>query len=298
MPLRAGPRLPAQVLVLTTLAMLAFAANSLLCRLALRGGGIGTGIDAASFTTLRLVSGALTLWLIVRLSARGSAAAPAADGNWWSALALFVYAAAFSLAYLSLSAATGALLLFGMVQLTMIAQGLRKGERLRGWPLAGFVLAMAGLVGLLLPGLSAPPLGGSLLMALAGVAWGVYSLRGRGAGDPTRVTAGNFMRSVPFTLALGLLWLLLGQPVHADLPGMLYALASGAVASGLGYAIWYAALPSLNAMSAATVQLSVPAIAAAGGVLLLGESLSLRLVFASVAILGGIALVILARPKT
>lgn len=293
MPPRAGPRLPAQVFLLTTLAMLAFAANSLLCRLALRG----SGIDAASFTTLRLVSGALTLWLIVRLSARGSSAAPAGAGNWWSALALFVYAAAFSLAYLSLSAATGALLLFGMVQLTMIAQGLRRGERLRGWPLAGFALAMAGLVGLLLPGLSAPPMAGSLLMALAGVAWGVYSLRGRGAGDPTRVTAGNFMRSLPFTLALGLLWLLLGQPVHMEPAGVLYALASGAVASGLGYAIWYAALPSLKAMSAATVQLSVPAIAAAGGVLFLDEALSLRLVLASIAILGGIALVILAKPE-
>ena len=289
---RVGQGLPARVLLLTTLAMLAFAANSLLCRLALRG----SGIDAASFTTLRLVSGALTLWLIVRLSTRGQAAAPAGIGNWWSALALFVYAAAFSLAYLSLSAATGALLLFGMVQLTMIAQGLRKGERLHGWALAGFVLAMAGLIGLLLPGLSAPPLVGSLLMALAGVAWGVYSLRGRGAGDPTRVTAGNFMRSLPFTLALALLWLLLGLPVQVDLAGVLYAVASGAVASGLGYAIWYSALPSLKAMAAATVQLSVPAIAAVGGVLFLDESLSLRLVLASVAILGGIALVILAKP--
>jgi len=185
--MNAGSRLavsPLRVWALTLLAMLAFAGNSLLCRMALSR----TGIDAASFTSVRLVSGALVLWLIVRARAGSSAVA----GSWSSAFALFAYAAAFSLSYATVSAATGALLLFGAVQATMIGHGLWFGERLSNWQLVGLVMALAGLVGLLLPGLSAPPLQGSLLMLIAGVAWGAYSLRGRGAGDPLRVTAGNF----------------------------------------------------------------------------------------------------------
>lgn len=269
-------------LLLTALAMLAFAGNSLLCRLALKH----TAIDAASFTTVRLVSGALVLWLIVRL--RGGTRAGA--GNWPSAIALFAYAGAFSFAYVSLPAASGALLLFGAVQATMIGVGLWRGERLLALQVLGMLLALAGLIGLLLPGLSAPPLGSALLMIGAGVAWGVYSLRGKGAGDPIRVTAGNFLRAAPIAgvMSLVTLW-----TAAWDAAGLLYALASGAVTSGIGYAIWYTALPALKATSAASVQLSVPVIAALGAIVLLGEPLTLRLVTASVAILGGIALVIL-----
>lgn len=270
--------------LLTTLAMLAFAGNSLLCRVALKD----TAIDPASFTSIRLLSGALTLWLIVRL--RSGPHAPA--GGWASALALFGYAAAFSYAYVSLSAATGALLLFGAVQATMIGVGLWTGHRLAPRQWAGLVLAVGGLVGLLLPGLSAPPLVGAVLMLAAGVAWGIYSLRGRGGGDPTAVTAGNFIRSAPLGLALSLLTL---PALSVDPAGIGYAVASGALASGVGYAIWYRALPGLQPASAASVQLSVPVIAAVGGVLLLGEPLTLRLLLASAAILGGIALVLLVR---
>jgi len=266
--------------------MIAFAGNSLLCRVALRH----TAIDPASFTTIRLVSGALTLWLVVRFSRR----AQVGSGNWPSALALFVYAAGFSFAYVSLPAATGALLLFGAVQSTMIGHGLWKGERLHGLQIAGLALALGGLVGLLLPGLTAPPLVGSVLMLGAGVAWGVYSLRGKGAGDPTRVTAGNFLRAVPIAAALSAL---MSNGASLDHAGFWYAAASGTLASGIGYVIWYTALPRLRATSAATVQLSVPVIAAIGGVILLGEPLSLRLVLSSLAILGGIALVIVKKRR-
>lgn len=269
-----------QVLALTSLAMVAFAGNSLLCRLALKH----TAIDAASFTTIRILSGAIALWLLVRTRGTHGAA-----GNWPSALALFAYAAGFSFAYISLTAATGALLLFGAVQATMISYGLLKGERLRALQTAGLVLALAGLVGLLLPGLSAPPLMGSVLMLGAGVAWGVYSLRGRGEGDPTSVTAGNFLRAVAFTAALSLAML---SSASVDIAGAGYAIASGALASGVGYAIWYTALRGLIATSAATVQLSVPVLTAVGGIIFLGEAVTLRLVAASAAVLGGIALVI------
>ena len=261
--------------------MIAFAGNSLLCRAALKS----TEIDPASFTLIRIVSGALALWLIVRM--RHGAAGNA--GNWTSALALFAYAAGFSFAYISLPAATGALLLFGAVQATMIGYGLWAGERPRKRQLAGLSCALAGLVGLLLPGLSAPPFLGSTLMLGAGVAWGVYSLRGKSVGDPTGVTAGNFQRAAVFALLLSLAML---PWISLDIMGICYAITSGALASGVGYAVWYTALRRLRATSAATVQLSVPVIAAAGGIILLGESVTLRLVIASVAILGGIWLVI------
>lgn len=276
-----------RVAVLTSLAMIAFAGNSLLCRVALRH----TTIDAASFTTIRLVSGAVILWLIVKMRQD----TPAGRGNWWSAFALFAYAAGFSFAYISLPAATGALLLFGSVQATMIGRGLWVGERLRPWQLVGLAFAFSGLVGLLLPGLSAPPILGSLLMIGAGVAWGVYSLRGKGAGEPTRVTAGNFLRSVPIAVVMSVvMW----NGATMDMPGFWYAVASGALTSGIGYAIWYSALPALKAATAASVQLSVPVITALGGVVLLGEVITLRLVLASAAILGGIALVILERRRS
>lgn len=274
------------VLLLTTLAMLAFAGNSLLCRAALDK----TAIDPASFTAIRIVSGALMLLIIAR--AQGNNAVN--SGSWRSALALFAYAAGFAFAYLSLSAATGALLLFGSVQATMIGWGLLKGERLSALQWLGLWAALGGLVCLLLPGLSAPPAIGSSLMISAGIAWGIYSLRGRGPHDATAATGGNFLRATPFALALGLFslpWL------NLDSAGTIYAIASGALTSGVGYAVWFTALGGLSATSAATVQLSVPVIATAGGVLLLGEQPSLRLVIASVAILGGIAVVILGRNR-
>lgn len=274
----------ARTIALTLLAMTAFAGNSLLCRAALKH----TSIDAATFTAIRLVSGAAMLWLVAHMRSGTRRGA----GNWLSAFALFAYAAGFSFAYMSLPAATGALLLFGAVQATMIGHGMWAGERLRSVQLVGLMLAFGGLVGLLLPGLTAPPLFGSILMLGAGVAWGIYSLRGKAAGDPTRVTAGNFLRAVPIAAALSVVML---HGFSVDIGGLGYAVLSGALASGMGYAIWYTALPALKATSAATVQLSVPVIAATGGVVFLGEPISLRLALASVAVLGGIALVILER---
>ena len=261
--------------------MMAFAGNSLLCRVALTQ----TSIDAASFTSIRLVSGALVLWLLT-ITSRDERSG---HGNWPSAVALFAYAAAFSFAYLSLSAATGALLLFAAVQATMIGYGMARGERLSRTQLAGVVLALAGVAWLLLPGLAAPPLAGSLLMMGTGAAWGVYSLRGRGGGAPLKVTAGNFLRATPMSLVLCLVTV--GHQ-SLDLTGSLYAIASGALTSGVGYAIWYTALPALKATHAATIQLSVPALAAVGGIIFLGEAITLRLALASIAILGGITLVI------
>jgi drug/metabolite transporter (DMT)-like permease len=271
---------------LTVLAMVAFASNSLLCRMALKH----TAIDPASFTVIRIVSGAIVLWLLVRLQG----GARATGGHWLSACALFAYAIAFSWAYISLSAATGALLLFGAVQATMIGYGRWRGERLSPRQLIGFLAALLGLCSLLLPGLTAPPLVGAVLMLSAGVAWGIYSLRGKSSGAPLETTAGNFMRAVPFAVlasAISMPWM------SIDLEGVAYAIASGALASGIGYAIWYAALPSLTASAAATVQLSVPVIAAFGGVILLDEAVTPRLLLASLAILGGIALVVLDRAK-
>ena len=271
-----------RIISLTTLAMIAFAGNSLLCRAALNH----TSIDAASFTVIRLISGALMLWLIVRVR-RGSSTG---SGNWLSAFALFVYAAFLSYAYAGLTTAMGALLLFGAVQATMIGHGVWAGARLLKLQLAGLMIALAGLVGLLLPGLAAPPLFSSILMLASGIAWGIYSLRGKGAGDPLRVTAGNFLRAAPIALALSFL---MYQRTSLDSTGFWNAVASGAVTSGIGYSIWYTVLPVLKAAKAATVQLSVPVIAALGGIVFLGEPLTLRLVLSSVAILGGIALVIL-----
>jgi len=267
--------------------MIAFAGNSLLCRLALKD----AHIDAATFTTVRIVAGAVMLWLIVRL--RDGTLVRA--GNWLSALALFAYACGFSFAYISLPVGTGALLLFGAVQATMIGYGFWAGERLQGLQLAGLVIAFAGLVGLMLPGVAAPSLQGSALMLGAGVAWGIYSLRGRNAGEPTRTTAGNFLRAVSFAVTLSIVTL---RWASLDGLGVCYAIASGALTSGLGYAIWYTALQGLKATQAATVQLSVPLIAAVGGIAFLGEHVTLRLLIAAVAILGGIALVIFNRQRS
>ncbi len=278
--------MPARTLLLTAAAMLAFAGNSLLCRLALKT----TEIDPATFTSLRLASGALMLALLLRMRHGSTAMA----GSWRGAMALFVYAAAFSFAYVSLDAGVGALLLFGAVQISMVLWGWRQGERPGPMSLAGLLLAFAGLLALLLPGASAPPLPGSLLMLVAGVAWGAYSLLGRSASDALAATTGNFVRSLPLTALLSLALL---QTMEWNVSGVLYALASGALASGLGYAIWYMAIVDLKAIQAATVQLSVPIITALAGGLLLGEALSLRLGLSSLAVLGGIALVLAARQR-
>lgn len=275
---------PLRVASLTVVAMIAFAANSVLCRLALQQ----TDIDPASFTVIRLVSGAVMLAVLLQVKGL----TPGRAGNWGSALALFAYAGAFSYAYVSLPTGVGALLLFAAVQATMILAGLAHGERLAARQWSGLTLAFGGLVYLLMPGLSAPPLLGAALMISAGVAWGVYSLRGRGTRDALAATGGNFLRTVPMALGLGILG---SGEVHVDLSGAFYAVLSGALASGAGYAVWYSALRGLKATSAATVQLSVPVIAALGGVAFLGEALTLRLVLSSVAILGGVALVLLKR---
>lgn len=284
---------PLKTALWTALALLAFASNSLLCRLALRD----TGIDPGSFTAVRLVSGALMLALLVALRAGVRLArasfAELFGGSWLSALALFAYAAAFSWAYVSLPAGTGALLLFGAVQATMILAGLRQGERFTGRQALGLSLALAGLVGLVMPGLQAPPFAGSALMILAGAAWGVYTLRGRGRGrggggsDPIAATAGNFLRAAPLGLALGIgLW----GDTRLDPLGAGYAAISGAVSSGLGYTVWYTALRGLSATRAAVLQLLVPVLAAAGGVFFLAESWTLRLTLTGLAIVGGVAL--------
>ena len=266
---------------LTTTAMIAFAANSVLCRLALKN----TAIDPATFTSIRLISGATMLGLITLLHQR----ALPRQGNWISAGALFAYAAAFSFAYIGLPAGTGALLLFTAVQSTMITHALARGERLRPWQWIGFLLSLSGLIALLAPGLAAPPPTSAALMLAAGIAWGIYSIRGRSLANPAGETAGNFVRSMPLTLALSAA---LFEHHSFDRAGALYAVLSGAIASGLGYAIWYSALRDLRAASAAAVQLSVPAIAAVGGVIFLGEAITLRLFVASAAILGGIGLVV------
>lgn len=272
---------------LTTLAMLAFAGNSLLCRAALEH----TSIDPTSFTVIRIVSGTIALWLIATLKGH----AVARSGNWISALMLSAYAFGFAYAYVHLNAATGALLLFGAVQATMIGYGLATGERLAGRQWLGLITALLGLTGLLLPGLTAPPFGGAALMLGAGVGWGVYSLRGKGAQHAIAATAGNFLRATPIALVAGLMVL---SKTNLDWYGVTYAIASGALTSGVGYAIWFNALQGLRAVSAATVQLSVPIIAAVGGVLLLGEAISARLLLASIAVIGGIALVILSQRET
>ncbi|QJP09126.1 DMT family transporter [Pseudomonas multiresinivorans] len=275
-----------RTLTLTGLAMIAFAGNSILCRLALKA----TSIDAVSFTGIRIFSGALVLALLLKLRRRIASE----GGNWRAAAALFVYAAAFSYAYVQLDAGTGALLLFGAVQVTMILVGLLRGERLRGQALLGFLLALGGLLVQLLPSASAPPLAGALLMLLSGVAWGLYSLLGRKGSDPLAITTGNFVRAIAFAA-------LLAASFHSDLRvdtmGVVYAVLSGAMASGIGYAIWYSALPGLSAIQGASVQLSVPILAALSGAVLLGEAISLRLALVSLAVLGGIALILLAKVR-
>ncbi len=264
--------------------MTAFAANSLLCRLALKS----TRINPAAFTSIRILSGALMLWLIVSLR-RGRTGL---KGNWPSAAALFAYASAFSFAYVKLPAAVGTLILFGSVQATMIGYGFLTGEKIRGLQVAGLCLALGGLVVMVFPGLSTPSPPSALLMMAAGTAWGIYSLRGRGSSDPTADTAGNFVRAAAFAALMGVAMV----PNHSlDSEGIWYAVASGAVASGIGYAVWYSVLRGLTATNAATIQLSVPVIAAAGALIVLGEAITVQLIAGPIAILGGVFVVISSR---
>ncbi len=274
--------------LLTLLALLAFAANSLLCRLALRS----AAIDPASFTGIRLVSGTVML-VVVGAGVAGKGGAGKA-GRWYGAVMLFLYAAGFSLAYVSLSAGTGALILFGAVQVTMLIAAIRSGERLAAAQWTGMAVSVAGLIYLVLPGLAAPSLAGAALMATAGIAWGLYSVNGRGAADPLGQTRRNFVLTIPMALLFLLLWL---PKLSATREGILLAVISGAITSGLGYVIWYRALRRLSGVSASLVQLSTPVLAGLGGILLLSEPLSSRLVVASVLVLGGIALAVATRRK-
>lgn len=275
--------------VLTAFTLMAFAANSLLTRQAL-GSEL---IDPVSFTLIRLGSGALALLPLSRLVSEKHA--PGTQrGSWGSGFALFAYAGAFSLAYLSLNAGVGALILFGSVQVTMITGALRSGERLGAVQWIGGMVAIGGLVYLLLPGGSAPDPVGGLLMCAAGIAWGVYSMRGRGAPAPVSMTAGNFLRSVPFALLFAALGF---ASMHLESAGVLLAITSGVITSGLGYVLWYRALRDLTTVQASLVQLLVPVLAGFGGVLLLSEQITTRLALASVFILGGVALAVVKPPR-
>ena len=264
---------------LVALAVLAFAGNSLLTRQALAGGAIGPG----PFVGLRLVSGALLLALLL---ARRPAEILPRRADLPGIGALLLYALAFTWAYLGLGASTGALILFSSVQLTLVLLAHLRGTRLSGREAAGMVLALAGLALLLAPGLTAPPLGGALLMALAGMGWGLYTLLGRGTADPLALTARNFVGAAPVGLLLLLLGLARSGPLQLE--GVLLAIASGALASGIGYALWYAVLPRLSVAMAGSAQLLVPLVTAAGGVLWLGEPLTLRFAFVCLLILCGV----------
>ena len=280
-----------RLLFITTITMIAFAANSVFGRLALGSGAI----DPAGYSLVRLGTGAIMLALLVAMRPGGSAlAARFSHGTWASAAALFGYAAAFSFAYLWLDTGVGALILFACVQGTMIGWSIAKGEHPTTLEWLGLAIAFAAFIWLVSPGLSAPDPAGAVLMALSGVAWGVYSLRGRGQADPLAATAGNFVRSVPFAIVLVAFFL---TRLEASAWGIALATASGAVTSALGYALWYRALRELTPTQGAIVQLTVPAIATAGGILFMGEVLTLRFIVCSVAILGGVAIAILARQR-
>lgn len=270
----------------TVFALVAFAFNSILCRLALGA----EAIDAASFTLIRLVSGAVALAAISLFFGRKESNEK--RGNWLSAFFLFAYAVCFSFAYINLTTGMGALVLFGSVQATMIFVALLKGERPKILEWLGLIFAACGLVYLVFPGLSSPPLASSALMAIAGIAWGFYTLRGKQSENPLADTTGNFVRAVPMIVLLALFFL---PQIHLSQKGVLLAVLSGAIASGIGYSVWYAALKFHTAARAAILQLSVPALAATGGVIFLAETVSLRLIAATVLILGGISLAIFGR---
>lgn len=269
--------------------MIAFAANSILCRIAL-GNEL---IDAASFTSIRLGSGAVMLILILYFKqAHQFSSLSISLFNVKSSLALYMYAICFSIAYIEMSTGTGALILFGTVQLSMILFGIAKGEKSNAFAWSGIMLALGGLVYLVLPGINAPTPLSAALMTISGLAWAIYSLRGKSSTNPIADTTWNFVGTLPFIVITSLAFISSAQATTA---GILLAIASGAIASGVGYVIWYAALPALTWTTAAIVQLSVPTIAAFGGVVFMSEPITYRLVFASIATLGGIAIVIYAK---
>jgi drug/metabolite transporter (DMT)-like permease len=267
----------ARIAAATIFALLAFAANSILCRMALR---VAT-IDPLTFTSIRIVSGAITLALVLLFRSRKVRM----GGSWISALELIGYAATFSVAYTALTAGTGALLLFGAVQVVMIAAGYRAGERINRAVATGWLAAVGGIIALTLPSVSSPPLWASFLMLLAGIAWGLYSLRGRRSSEPIAETAGNFVRAVPIALILNALMF---TKAFCTSRGVLLAALSGALASGLGYAAWYTALPRMRSMTAANLQLCVPVIAALFGAYMFKEAITTRLIVASIFVLGGV----------
>lgn len=277
-----------RLFALTLLSLLAFAGNSLLCRIALKQ----TPIDPTTFVTIRLLSGALILWLVLYLQKKGKPL----EGNWSGALALLAYAMTFAFAYSQIPAGTGALLLFASIQISMILYGLIIGERLSLVQSIGVAFAACGLIILMLPSVGAPPLLYGFLMIVSGIAWSAYSLLGRGSKNPASATAGNFIRAAPIAV---ILFLLNSQvsTVDLDSTGVVYAVLSGAVTSGLGYIFWYAALKELKVTHAATVQLSVPVLTAFGGALFLGEPVTQILVIASVLIILGVSLVVLVRRR-
>ncbi|RUO71522.1 EamA/RhaT family transporter [Pseudidiomarina salinarum] len=271
----------------TLLALIAFAGNSVLCRLALAD----DSIDPASFTVIRLLSGAIILALIILVNRRPQISGQ--TGSWTGAAMLFVYAVGFSYAYVSLDTGVGALILFGAVQLTMILTGLATGNKIRHPEWAGLILAFAGFVYLIQPRLTVPEsAAGVAMMTLAGIAWGCYSLKGRGSLGAINDTAYNFFRTIPFVLVLALVTL---DGAYWSQTGLLLAVASGAVTSGIGYALWYIALRNLSVTVAAVGQLSVPVIAAVGGVIFAGELITMRMSLAAVLVLGGIFIVVMSR---
>lgn len=273
-------------LLFTTLALTAFAANSVLCRKALGG----EAIDAAGFTIIRLLSGVLVLLLISGIN--GKKPVRKEKGNWFAGMMLFVYAEAFSFAYITLDTGTGALILFGSVQTTMVLLSLLSRNRLRLSEWAGMFIAFAGFVYLVLPQLTTPSLTGFILMSIAGIAWGVYTLNGRKSRNPLSDTTFNFVRTIPFVVLLGVIVL---RQMHFSPEGIILAVVSGAIASGIGYSLWYLALGGLTDMQAAVLQLSVPVIAAAGGVIFVTEPVTLRLMLSALLVLGGILIVILGK---
>lgn len=277
---------PFRIFALTALAMLAFAANSILARLALTSEDIGPW----NFTAIRFISGALCLALII------GPTKTLRQGSWTAALALLLYGAFFSYAYISLSAGTGALILFTAVQITMIGGGLLAGERLRVLHWLGLTLAISGLAYLMMPSIAPPSPMGTAMMALAGLGWGLYSLMGRGKGDPAALTAGNFLRAaiICAALTLPLLWLIPETKLGPQ--GILLALSSGILTSGLGYVIWYMALKHLTATRAGIAQLTVPIIAALGGILFIAEPFTVRFFIAMCATLLGVGMATLS-PK-
>lgn len=280
-----------RIILITLLSLSAFAANSLITRFALEE----TAIDEASFIMLRVVSGALFLWLFLAIKKDKKIVQ---GGTWFAAFALFIYAVSFTYGYGLIAAGTGALLLFGSVQITMTVAGYREGERLNVIQLVGFVLALAGLVILMLPGISAPSFMGAFLMCISGIAWSIYTLQGRGASSPAASTAGNFIKAAPMAI---LLWLIVYLSTNNTIDlaniGVIYALLSGIVTSGIGYIIWYSVLPELKATQAAIVQLSVPLLVTLAGALLLNEAITLRIIIASMTILIGTILVLTFKRK-